>query len=435
MTIASADPRTAVPPAASGGAASRLRLAYLTTEYPKVSHTFIRREIVELERRGHYVLRLAIRDGGGAIADPADQEEHRKTIHCLSLPKLQLLLSAIIVKASNPLRWLRALRMTLRMSRASDRGFLRHAAYLIEAAALLRILRRERIDHVHVHFGTNAAAVARLIRCLGGERGPTYSFTIHGPDEFDSPRAFSLGEKVHDAAFTVAISDFCGAQIRRWSAFDDWNRVHVVHCTVGSQFFDHARPVDPASRTLVSVGRLSAQKGQLLLVEALRRVLDSGVEMDLVLAGDGEMRSEIEGRIAQLGLQGRVAITGWIGEQEVRDHLLAARALVQSSFAEGLPVVIMESLAMARPVISTAIAGIPELVRHGENGWLVPAGSVDELAAAMREAMTASTERLDRMGLAGQARVRDRHFTPTEAAKLESLFDQYAASCGGGGPV
>src|SRR5690606_18965936 len=111
-------------------------------------------------------------------------------------------------------------------------------------------------------------------------------------------------------------------------------------------------------RTLVCIGRLTPQKGQLLLVDAIKRLADEGVDAKLVLAGDGEMRLEIERRITQAGVQDRVQITGWVDEAAVRQHLRAARALVMSSFAEGLPVVIMEAMAMGRPVIATTIAGI-----------------------------------------------------------------------------
>ncbi|MCI0364753.1 MAG: glycosyltransferase [Phycisphaerales bacterium] len=398
-----------------------LRLAYLTTEYPKVSHTFIRREILELERRGHHLLRLAIRNGGTAVADAADRVEAARTIHCLSQPKWRLVRDVVVGIFARPARFVKAFGMTLEMSRSSDRGVLRHLAYLSEAAMLLRFLTDARIEHLHVHFGTNAAAVAQLIRSLGG---PPYSLTIHGPNEFDSPRGFSLAQKVIDSEFTVAISDYCVAQLRRWVPFEHWSKIHVVRCTVGEEFFDHSAPIPACSNTLLSVGRLTPQKGQLVLIEAMKRLIDDGIGAHLVLAGDGEMRAEIERRITALHLQSHVEITGWIDEATVRKHLRAARALVQPSFAEGLPVVIMEAMAMGRPVISTMIAGIPELVRDRESGWLVPAGNVEQLADAMRQALQAPLEALNSMGQAGREGVRRHHLTATEVDRLESLFSK-----------
>lgn len=396
-----------------------LNLAYLTTEYPKVSHTFIRREILELERRGHAVLRLAIRSAGDAIADDADRREAERTIHLLSLPNWAIAAAVTRSALRRPVRWLSALWMTLIMSRASERGLLRHLAYLAEASVLLSILRKHEIQHVHVHFGTNAAAVARLIRCLGG---PSYSMTVHGPGEFDAPLGFSLIEKADDAAFVVAISDFCYAQLCRWMAPAQWEKIYVVHCSVNDEFFEPMTPVDESSRILLSVGRLSAQKGQLILLDAMKRLVDDDVDVRLVLAGDGELRPLIEQRIVALGLQRHVQLTGWVDEAALRMYLREARALVQPSFAEGLPVVIMEALAMGRPVISTFVAGIPELVRPAENGWLVAAGNVEELASALREALGASAARLTAMGRAGRERVRARHHVATEVTALEALL-------------
>lgn len=402
-----------------------IALAYLTTEYPKVSHSFIRREITELERTGQSVLRLAIRVSDTKLADRADIEEFERTHHCLSEGAIKLTASAIITFLKRPLAFCNAAITAWKMARRSDRGLLRHFAYLIEASHLLRILHRESIDHLHVHFGTNATTVARLINHLGG---PTYSFTVHGPDEFDAPVALSLSEKVQDALFVVAISEFGKSQISRWTDYRYWSKIHVVHCTIDDKFLTHSKPVNNNSRTFVCVGRLSAQKGQFVLLDAFAQLIKDGQNAKLVLAGDGELRPAIEKRIIELNLKDHVRITGWIDESQVRHELLAARALVLPSFAEGLPVVIMEAFALGRPVITTAIAGIPELVKAGENGWLVTAGNVHELVKAMQAALTMASDELNQMGLAGQHRVKQQHLAVTEVNKLRSLFYRYLQS-------
>jgi glycosyltransferase involved in cell wall biosynthesis len=405
-------------PASSG---SSPRIAYLTTQYPSVSHTFIRREIRGLEAMGYTVQRLAIRPGGAAV-DPEDQEEATKTFHCLAQPKAKLLLRAALGLAKRPGAAIGALRCAVSMGKRSDRGVLKHLAYLLEAAVLLDEVERFGARHVHVHFGTNAAAVARLMRKLGG---PTYSMMIHGPDEFDAAIGLSLGDKMIDAAFTAAITDYCGAQLRRWIPYEEWHKVRVVHCTVGPTWLDQDCPVPEDTDGFVCVGRLAPQKGQLILVEAFaeaRREMGRG---HLTLVGDGEMRGIIEERIAALGLADHVTITGWQTEAEVRDHLKQGRALALASFAEGLPVVIMEALAMERPVVATTIMGIPELVVSGENGWLAPAGSVPLLADAMTQALNTPVARLREMGAAGATRVKQDHFTETEVAKLDALFREF----------
>jgi glycosyltransferase involved in cell wall biosynthesis len=165
-----------------------------------------------------------------------------------------------------------------------------------------------------------------------------------------------------------------------------------------------------------------------VLLQAAQLLFKRGVHLELVLAGDGEMRGDIEALIREYGLGEGVRITGWISGEQVLRELQAARALVLPSFAEGLPVVIMEAMALGRPVVSTFVAGIPELVQAGENGWLVPAGDVEALADAMQACLQSSTERLDAMGLNGRQRVLQRHDVNVEAAKLAGWFQPSAAS-------
>ena len=201
-----------------------------------------------------------------------------------------------------------------------------------------------------------------------------------------------------------------------------------MHCGLEQAFHRGAPAEAQAAPRLVCVGRLCEQKGQLLLVEAAKRVVATGRSLELVLAGDGEMRAEIEALIDRLGLRASVRITGWIANDRVRDEILAARALVLPSFAEGLPVVIMEAMALRRPVITTFVAGIPELVQGGESGWLVPAGDVDALARAMIDCLAAPADALARMGEAARDRVLARHDVDIEAAKLAGLFAASAAA-------
>jgi len=198
--------------------------------------------------------------------------------------------------------------------------------------------------------------------------------------------------------------------------------VKVVHCGLERSFHEVAPVGVPTAPRLVCVGRLCEQKGQLLLLEAARLLAARSITFELVLAGDGEMRGQIEALIARHGLQQHVRITGWISSAQVREEILAARALVLPSFAEGLPVVIMEAMALRRPVLTTYVAGIPELVRPAENGWLFPAGAVDELAAAMADCLAQPAETLQRMGEAARQRVLQRHDIDTEAARLASYF-------------
>jgi glycosyltransferase involved in cell wall biosynthesis len=175
---------------------------------------------------------------------------------------------------------------------------------------------------------------------------------------------------------------------------------------------------------LVCLGRLVEQKGQLLLIEAARHLAEKGVAFELALIGDGELRAELERLIDQYGLKGQVTLLGSISTDQLRDEILRARGLVMPSFAEGLPMAIMEAMALGRPVLTTYIAGIPELIRHGQEGWLFPAGSIEALTTAMEDCLSRPIEQLRAMGESGYHRVLERHSADVETAKLATLFRQ-----------
>ncbi|MFJ1570816.1 glycosyltransferase family 4 protein [Pseudomonas sp. NPDC088322] len=396
-----------------------MRIAYFINQYPKVSHSFIRREILALELQGIEVQRIALRGWDGELQDNDDIAERSKTRYVLEDGVKGLLKPLLEVLRAQPRRFFSALWLALGMGRRADRSWPYHLIYLAEACRVVQWLQAFGAEHVHAHFGTNSTEVVMLANALGG---PHYSFTVHGPEEFDKPQFLHIGEKVRRAAFVAAVSSYGRSQLYRWVAHAHWDKVKVVHCGLEAAF--HAGPPVPvpAVPRLVCVGRLCEQKGQLLLLEAAQKLAAQGTTFELVLAGDGEMRAELETLIARHGLQGQVRITGWISSGQVREELLAARALVLPSFAEGLPVVIMEAMALRRPVLTTYVAGIPELVRPGENGWLFPAGAVQELAAAMADCLGQPDEVLQRMGDAAHQRVLERHDIDTEAAKLASYF-------------
>lgn len=401
------------------------RIAYFINQYPKVSHSFVRREILALERQGFEVLRIALRGWDAGLVDTEDVSEREQTRYVLQNGMTALLLAAIRVLLTRPLRFFVALRLALRMGMHADRPLPFHLVYLAEACRILPWLESFGAGHVHAHFGTNSAEVVMLANALGG---PAYSFTVHGPEEFDRPIFLGLPEKIKRSAFVVAVSSFGRSQLFRWVPHDSWSKIKVVHCGLEKSFYNSPNTPVTANARLVCVGRLCEQKGQLLLLEAARGLAKKGINFELVLAGDGEMRPEIERVIAEYGLNNRVRITGWISGAQVRDEIINSCGLVLPSFAEGLPVVIMEAMALRRPVISTYVAGIPELVLNNVNGWLVPAGSTAELMLAMEDMLSKSAAQLAAMGEAAFKRVIERHAIDTEAKKLAELF-RGAGSC------
>ncbi len=396
-----------------------MRVAYLINQYPKVSHTFIRREILALERLGIDVVRVALRGWDDKLLNHEDRTECERTRYVLKDGPIAMLLSFATILVWAPRALMGTLALAWRMSRNSERPLLIHFIYVAEACHVLSWLRDANVEHLHAHFGTNSAEIAMMVHSLGG---PKWSFSVHGPEEFDKVSSIGLAEKVRSSAFVVAISSYCRSQLFRLVEHHHWDKIKVVHCGLEPAFYASIGPVVPSATRLVCVGRLCEQKGQILLLEAARRLATQGVQFDLVLAGDGEMRSEIEMMIVGYGLQNHVRITGWISSEQVRDEILAARALVLPSFAEGLPVVLMEAMSLSRPVISTFVAGIPELVLPGVNGWLVPAGDVEALSRAMQTCLETSAEKVNQLGSAARQLVLERHNIDIEAAKLAKLF-------------
>jgi glycosyltransferase involved in cell wall biosynthesis len=397
-----------------------MNIAYLMNIYPMMSTTFVRREILALERRGFEILRIALRGWNDELVDQEDKLERERTRYALREGAPALLVAVLRMLVTRPLPLLNALGLALRVGRRSDRPLPVHLIYLAEACRIEPWLRAAGIEHLHAHFGTNSAEVAMLVHALGG---PRWSFTVHGTETFDNPQFIGLAEKVRRCAFVVAVSSYGRAQLYRFAERRHWPKVQLVHCGLDPAFYAVSAVAMPTARRLVCIGRLSKEKGQLLLVEAAARLAAQGMEFELVLAGDGELRADVEALIAHHKLQGRVHIIGWINNTQVRNEILAARALVLPSFAEGLPVVLMEAMALKRPVISTFVGGIPELVIAGEHGWLVPAGDVEAVARAMQECLDAPNDMLSRLGEAARQRVLELHDVEKEAVKLATLFE------------
>jgi glycosyltransferase involved in cell wall biosynthesis len=396
-----------------------MRVAYLTNQYPAVSHSFIRREILALEARGNTVFRYAIDFRHQELVDPADFAERAKTKHVLRMPLAQIATSFVRTIMRRPTGALRALGKSFRIGYGSERGIIKHLIYLIEAAVIADWCIRDKVEHLHVHFGTNPAVIAILLKAISGV---PYSLTVHGPEEFDCPRDLALSQKIEEASFVIAVSFFGRSQLMRWVGAEQWHKIHVVHCGIDVGYYPELPQPASTEPIFVCVARFAEQKGHHILLEAAAKLRKQGLEFQVVLAGDGPLRTSIEHRIAKLGLGDYVRITGWISGEQVQQEIKCCRAFVLPSFAEGLPVALMEAMALGRPVVSTYIAGIPELVVSGLTGWLVPAGDAESLAQMMREALSTTPERWMRMGAAARKMALERHDIAYEVVKIEHLM-------------
>lgn len=399
-----------------------MRIGYLMNIYPVTSGTFIRREIRAIEHQGWEVKRYALRRWDEALVDPDDQSEQEQTLYLLSgrVPALVGEFFAELVQ--NPRGMWRAIKAWAHFLGNARSGMARHCAYLLEAVSLKRAMARDGVQHLHAHWSTNTAAIALMAQRLGG---PGYSFTAHGPDEFIDWGPSSLKFKTSEARFVACISKFCRTQVALASGHDQWDKLKIIRCGVGMEEFTPSDAPFGDAAPFVCVGRLCPQKAQVLLVEAAAEVVRTHPQLRIELVGDGESRAEVEAAIARHGLGDNITLLGWKSSAEVRDILGRARALLLPSFAEGLPVVIMEALALGRPAISTFIAGIPELV-DDSTGWIIPAGSVEDITAAMRAALDTDPAMLARMGQEGRARVEAQHDVAANAKALMGLIEASA---------
>ena len=394
-----------------------MHIAYLVNQYPTVSHTFVRRELQALERLGFSVSRVSVRDTKSSVVDPLDVAEGEKTQILLNIPKCCL--AMIWVAVLRPFRLSSAFVCALRLWRNAGYGSPRQMAHLAEACRMVVLARKLGIEHIHAHFGTNSTSVAFLCRVLGG---PPFSFTVHGPEEFDRAGAESLGVKVAAAKFVVVISHFGLSQLQRWCDRKDWSKIAVIRCGLDGSYLDQSPTPVPSNNRLICVARLSEQKGLFALVEAATHLATEGQDFELVLVGNGPLQADLQQALNDSPAGSCVRFIGSQTQEQVQQWIGSSRCFILPSFAEGLPVVIMEAFALARPVISTFVAGIPELVISGENGWLVPAGAVDQLVAAMREALDKPADELYEMGLRGRNRVLKLHRVDESAKRLASLL-------------
>jgi glycosyltransferase involved in cell wall biosynthesis len=396
-------------------------VAYLTSTFARPSDTFIRNEVNQIRQLGIDVSTFSIRRPAvGADAEDDVRSHQSATEYLLEAGGGAILLRATAEAIAHPLRLLRTARLAWRTAAPGLRGNLLQAAYLMEALFLASRLRERRIELLHNHIAENSATVAMLASEFSGI---PFSQTVHGPYIFYAPQKWALGKKLEKAVFTACISDFCRSQCLMFAPEAAWPRLHVVRCSVRPEFTDASpESTAPPEPHFVCVGRLCTEKGQFVLLDAARCLSASGQQFRISLVGDGPSRLAIEKLIRETHLQSHVQLLGWQSSQKIRELLTEATALVIPSFAEGLPIVAMESLAMRRPVIATNIAAMSELVENGRSGWLVAAGSVDQLVAAMKTACETPWERVVAMGDAGRKRVLEMHHPVRQAEELRELF-------------
>jgi glycosyltransferase involved in cell wall biosynthesis len=374
-------------PHKSVGAPVGVRVGYIMTHYPRVALTFVHGEIDEVERHGIAIQPFAMNLPNPAdLAAPDAQAEQARTIY---LKAGWLRPAAIFVRqfARHPMRMLGVIKSALASAGGSPGLTLRRCAHLMQAALVAHECSRQGITHLHAHFGLAPATIAWLASAIAQAQGRTLSFgfTIHGYHDFADARESRLDLKADSAAYVLCISDFTRAQLCLVTDRALWDKFQVARCGVdlGTLFFREP-PARSGPARVMALGRLSQEKGFAVLLEAVSALRQDGVNLTLTFVGDGPLRKELE-RLAQAaGLAELVHFAGELTPEAVRKELLASDIFCLPSFSEGLPVSIMEAMATGVPVVTTWIAGIPELAVDGETALTVPPARADALAIALR---------------------------------------------------
>ncbi len=403
---------------------SRPRIAYLTGEFPRATDTFIQREIAGLRRDGYEVETFGVRRTGPEhLVGPEQREAQATTTYLLDLAKGPALVRALVGQLTrSPRRLLSGLGLARATTRPGIRGTLFQLIYAIEAIILAGELRRRRVDHLHNHFGDSSCTVAMLASEFSGV---PYSFTLHGSAIFYEAKTWRLDAKLDRAAFCATISHFTRSQAALFAAPETMDRVHIIHCGVEPA---RLRPVDHqgAGDHLIFVGRVIEQKGLVVLFEAMDQLIPERPGLRLTVVGDGPHRQALADRAAAMGLGDRVDFVGAKSQDEVVEILAEADLFVLPSYAEGVPVVVMEALGSGLPVVATFVGGMAELVEDGVTGFLVRPTDPDQLADRIGR-LVDDPELRRKLGRAGRDKVATQFDASAEARRLGSLFDDFLA--------
>ncbi len=408
------------------------KLAYLCSQYPAISHTFILREVNALRGLGLEIDTFSIhRTGTAHLLTDVDRVAF-ETTHAILPPRWTRLLGIHLKLAlSAPKAYVSTLALALGLAQPGLRGRMWQVFYFIESVMLWAECRRRGIRHIHVHLANVAADVALLAAELGSrvESGQpwSWSFTMHGPTEFFDVTRFRLAEKLRFARFVVCISDFARSQLMAVSDPATWYKLHVVHCGVPvEQFTGSLHDGREDNPMILCVGRLVPEKGQAVLLQAVAILVERGHQINVTLAGEGPSRLSLEGLTDEHGIASRITFLGAVGQDDIHTLYSNASIFCLPSFAEGIPIVLMEAMTMRVPVVSSCITGIPELIDDGCNGLLVTPGRADELAAAL-ERLLADPALCREMGSAAREKVIREFNTESSAAQLHALFKRQLA--------
>ncbi len=412
---------TASPEPAPHANSPRIGMGYLVSQYPAISHTFILREVLHL-RRANFDIQVASINEPDRPTDQLTEEEQQEaetTFYIKRAGPGRAVGAHLATLLRHPLAYLRGLIFALSLDGADLGRLLWNFFYFTEALLIGRWLQARRLTHLHMHFATAASSVG----LIAGRIFPiTLSLTVHGPDEFYDVSHYHLTEKIAGADFVCCIGTFARSQLMKLSTPNQWDKFEVSPLGIDPEIFA-PRPFreQPSPFEILCVGRLVPAKGQHVLIKAVAHLRDQGRAVHLTLVGDGPDRPSLEAAVCAAGLQENVRFAGAVNQDSIRALYEQADAFSLASFAEGIPVVLMEAMAMEVPCVTTRITGIPELIRHGVDGLLVAPSDADELADELAQLMDNPEKRLQ-LGRQGRERVVEKYNLPRNVRRLEQIF-------------
>ena len=401
-----------------------MRLAYLVSQYPAINHTYILREIRTLRAIGFDIDVISVRppDRPPSKLSAEELEELRETYTVMTAGSSAILAAHVLTFLRRPLAYLTGLWEAVRLSGADPRKAISNIIYFGEAVVVGNRLMRLGLHHLHCHYASTLALfVARIFPV-------TYSVTIHGSAEFDNVGGSYLAQKVAGARFVCAISFYGRSQLMRASQPRYWDKLEVnplgVDC---ARFLPPPPRGDQSPFEVLCVGTLTSAKGLPVLINAVDRLVRQGRSIRLRLVGGGPDRQDLESAVATRGLQGRVTLEGNCNQDRVQGFYRTADLFALASFAEGIPVALMEAMAMELPCVATWITGIPELIRHGIDGWLVPPGDEEQLADAIAKLMD-DPELRRKLGRSARIRVQEKYDLERNTERLAEIYRRRLAS-------
>jgi colanic acid/amylovoran biosynthesis glycosyltransferase len=396
--------------------------AYLVSQYPALSMSFILREVVQLRQLGARIDVASINSVDRAPEEltAIEAAESIATYYVKEHGWRGALVAHAAAMLRQPAGWLRGWGLVVRLAGADLRALALNFAYFTEALMIGGWMHRRNQGHLHAHLGSQAATVAMWVKSVFGHG---FSITVHGPDEFYDAYRKYLPRKILTADFICCISHFARSQLMRLSPYEHWHKLLVVRLGVdSSQFSPRPRP-QPKDGVyeVLCVGRLTPSKGQHLLIDAVAQLIAGGRQLRLRVVGGGDDRAALQQHAQSLGLEEHVLFEGPVNQDHVRTFYAKADCFCMASFAEGIPVVLMEAMAMGIPCVTTHINGIPELIGDGSEGLLVAPSDVAGLVAALARLMDDRVLSAQ-LASAGRMRVMEDYNLERNVRKLAEVF-------------